>query len=218
MTKCTKWGWNMNFCSPKFVLCSVEVFGEDCWENQFLSGAPLGGILGQKTEHPWTIAFSKIYHMLGLSGTLLCICAFDTWEYNFWYPWTILFFKNILHVGSFWHFVICCICVFVFVYLHVWHMGVSFLIPLNNPLFKNIPHVGSFWHFVICSICLFVYLYLCICTFDTWEYHFWYPWTILFSKIYHILGLSGTSSYAVFVYFCISVFVFVYLRVRQIGI
>ena len=33
----------------------------------------------------------KIYHMLGLSGTLLCICAFDTWEYNLWYLWSILF-------------------------------------------------------------------------------------------------------------------------------
>ena len=54
-------------------------------------------------------------------------------------------------------------------------------------------------------------LYLCICTFDTWEYHFWYPWTILFSKIYHILGLSGTSSYAVFVYLCICIYVFAHL-------
>ena len=46
----------------------------------------------------------------------------------------------------------------------------------------------------------------------TWEYHFWYTWTILFSKIYHMLGLSGTLSYAVFVYLCIFVFVFVYLH------
>ena len=56
-----------------------------------------------------------------------------------------------------------CICVFVFLYLCVWHMWISFLIPLNNPLFKNIPHVGSFWHFVICCICVFVCL--CICVF-----------------------------------------------------
>ena len=83
------------------------------------------------------------------------------------------------------------------------------MIPLNNPLFKNIPHMGSFWYFIICCICVFVYLYLCICAFDPWEYHFWYPWTILFSKIYHMLGLSGTSSYAVFVYLCICIFVFV---------
>merc|ERR1712173_524897 len=34
---------------------------------------------------------------------------------------------------------------------------------------------------------------------------------ILFSKIYHILGLSGTSSYAVFVYLCICICVFAHL-------
>ena len=100
-------------------------------------------------------------------------------------------------------FVFLCICIFVFLYLHVWHMEMSFLISLNNPLFKNMPYVGSFWQFVICCICVFVYLYFCICVFDTWKYNFWYPWTICFSKIYHMLGLSGTSSYAVFVYLCI---------------
>ena len=33
-----------------------------------------------------------------------CICSFDAWEYNFWYPWTLNnpLFKYI-HVGSFWH-------------------------------------------------------------------------------------------------------------------
>ena len=40
--------------------------------------------------------------------------------------------------------------------------------------------------------------------------HFWYPWTILFSKKCHMLGLSGTLSFAVFVYLRISVFVYVY--------
>ena len=33
---------------------------------------------------------------------------------KFWYPWTILNFKNTPHVGSFRHFIICCICVFEF--------------------------------------------------------------------------------------------------------
>ena len=92
------------------------------------------------------------------------------------------------------------ICVFVYLYLRFWHMGISFLTSLNNPLFRNIPHGGFFWHFVICCICVFVclcvcvfvYLYFCICAFDTWEYHFWHPWTILFSEIYHMVGLSGT--------------------------
>ena len=41
------------------------------------------------------------------------------------------------------------------------------------------------------------------------EYNSWHPWTILFSKICHMLGLSGTSSYAVFVYWCACIFVFV---------
>jgi len=144
-----------------------------------------------------------------------------------------------------------------------WHIGISFLMSLNNPLFKNIPHIGSFWHFVICFICVFcicifvfvcsahgnmifdileqssiqkyttcwvflalrhmlylciLYLYFCICAFDTWEYNFWNPWTILFSKIYHMLGLSGTSSYAVFVYLCILYLYFLYLRVWHMGI
>ena len=75
-------------------------------------------------------------------------------------------------------------------------------ISMNNPLFKNIPHVGSFWHLLI------VNLYFYIRLFDSWECHFWYPWTILSSKIYNMLGLSGTLSYAVFVYlyFCICMF------------
>ena len=65
------------------------------------------------------------------------------------------------------------------------------------------PHVGCFWHLIICCIFVCVYLFFCICMFDTWEYDFCYRWTILSSKIYHMLGLSGTSSYAVFVYLCI---------------
>ena len=70
------------------------------------------------------------------------------------------------------HMLYLCICVFVFLYLCVRHMGISFLISLNNPLFKNMPYVGSFWHFIICCICVFVYLCicvfvnLCICDFD----------------------------------------------------
>ena len=94
------------------------------------------------------------------------------------------------------HMLYLCICVFVFLYLCVWHMWIYFFISLNNPLFKNM-RCGIFLAF--CDM-----LYLCICAFDTWDYHFWYPWTILFSKIYHMLGLSGTLWYAIF-------FVFVYL-------
>ena len=147
------------------------------------------------------IASSKISHIVGLSGNLsyavfvylcilylyFCICAFDTWEHHFWYPLTILFSKIYHMLGlsgtlSYSVFVYLRMCVFVILYLCIRHMWVSFLIPLNNPLFINIPHVRSFWHFVICCICIFVYLYLCICVFvfDTREYKFSYPRSILF--------------------------------------
>ena len=77
--------------------------------------------------------------------------------------------------------------------------GNKFLISLNNLLFKNIPRVGSFWHFVR-YLCICNYVFVCLAhrniIFD------------IFSKIYHMLGPSGTSSYDVFVYlyFCICAF------------
>ena len=70
-----------------------------------------------------------------------------------------------------------------------------------------------FLHLIIFCICVFVYLYFCICAFGTRKYHFWDPFSILFSKIYHILGLSSTWSFSVFVYLCICVFVFLYFCV-----
>jgi len=69
-------------------------------------------------------------------------------------------------------------------------MGISYLIPLNNPLFKNMPFVGSFRHLVMRCICVFVYLYLCIFVWDTWEYQFRYPWTKSFQKMYGLYGLK----------------------------
>ena len=42
------------------------------------------------------------------------------------------------------HMLYLCILYLYFLYLRVWHMGILFLISLNNPLFKNIPHAGSF--------------------------------------------------------------------------
>ena len=86
---------------------------------------------------------------------------------------------------------------------------------LNNPIFRNIPHGGFFLalcHMLHLCVCVFVYLciFFCICAFDTWEYHFGHPWTILFSEIYHMVGFSGNLSYAVFVYLCVCVFVYLY--------
>ena len=72
-----------------------------------------------------------------------------------------------------------------------------------------------FWHlrhmpFICVFVNLFVLciLYFGVCMFDTWKYNFWYPWTILFSRIWHMLGVSGSSWYAAFVYlnFCICMF------------
>ena len=48
----------------------------------------------------------------------------------------------------------------------------------------------------------------CICAFDTWYYDFCYPCTTPSSKIYLMLRLSDTLSYAVFVYLCLCIFVF----------
>ena len=44
-------------------------------------------------------------------------------------------FRNIAYVWYSWHFVISCICVFVFVYLQ---LGISVLMSLDPGLFKNI--------------------------------------------------------------------------------
>ena len=56
-----------------------------------------------------------------------------------------------------------CICVFVFVYFDVRHLGTLFLRSSNNILFKNIAHDRSISKFYPNCICVFVYL--CICVF-----------------------------------------------------
>ena len=67
---------------------------------------------------------------LGGQCKSLCVCIpvsriesisiriFDrnTWDYNFLHPWTTSC-ENIAYVRYLWHFVICCICVFVNLYL-----------------------------------------------------------------------------------------------------
>ena len=125
--------------------------------------------------------------MLSLSGTLFCICAFDTWKWNFLYLWTILISK-IYHMLVLSGTSSCCISVFDTWEYHFWYPW--FFQKYNKMLGLS----GTLWYAV------FVCLYFGICAFDTWEYHFWYPWTNLFSKIYHMLCLSGTLLYAVFVY------------------
>merc|ERR1712223_158263 len=72
-------------------------------------------------------------------------------------------FKNIPHVWSFWHFVICCNCVFVylciciFVFVHSTH---------GNMIF-DILEQFSFQKYTTCWVFLALchMLYLCICVF-----------------------------------------------------
>ena len=113
------------------------------------------------------------------------------------------------------------ICVFVYLYLRFWHMGISFFTSSNNPLFKNIPHGGFFRNFVICCICVFVYLCICIFVFALLTHG---------NTIFDILAQSSVHKYiscwvflalshmlylcmCVFVSFCICVFVCVWDRV-----
>ena len=110
-----------------------------------------------------------------------------------------------------------CICICVFARLT--HRSIIFD-TLEQSSFQKYTTYWVFLalpHMLYLCICVFVNLYFCICAFGTWEYNFWYPWTILFSKIYHMLGLSGTSSYAVFVYLCICICVFVYETLGNIS-
>merc|ERR1719370_2875063 len=83
-----------------------------------------------------------------------------------------------------------CICIFVFALLT--HGNIIFDI-LEQSSFQKYT---TCWVFLaLClmlylCICVFLYLYFCICAFDTWEYNFDILGAILFSKIYHMLGLS----------------------------
>ena len=65
----------------------------------------------------------------------------------------------------FWPKLYLCICVFVFVYFDVRHLGTLFLRSSNNILFKNIAHDRSISKFYPNCICVFVYLCICICVF-----------------------------------------------------
>ena len=94
-------------------------------------------------------------------------------------------FKDIPHVGSFWHLLIINL---YFLYSPIWLMGMSFWYPwtiLSSKIYNMLGLSGTL------SYNVFVYLYFCICLFDSWKYHFWYPWTILFSKVDQgALGMS----------------------------
>ena len=76
-----------------------------------------------------------------------------------------LLFKFIAHVRSICKFDLTVFCVFVFLYLHVRHLGTLFLKSSYHYLLKNISHVRSIFKFDSNCICRFVYMCICICVF-----------------------------------------------------
>merc|ERR1712077_70511 len=89
-------------------------------------------------------------------------------------------FKSIAYVGYFGHFVIRCICVFVylricicvFVYLTVQNIIFDVLEKPAVQKYSICWVFRSFCHMLYLCICGFAYLYLCICVSDSPEYHF----------------------------------------------
>merc|ERR1711911_228726 len=107
------------------------------------------------------------------------------------------------------------------------HLGISFLISLNQQLFRNIPYVWYSWHF---NKAVFVYLYLCICicicvfvylTVGNLGISFL---TFLNQQLFRNIAYVWYSWHfnkAVFVYLylciCICICVFAYLTVGHLG-
>ena len=136
----------------------------------------------QKYTTYWV--FLVLHHML-----YLCIlCMYFLYlrilhiEISFLISLNNPLFTNIPHVGSFWHFIICCICVFMYlcicisIFACLTHGNIIFDI-IEQSSFQKYATWWVFTALLICCICVFVYLYLCICAWDTWKYQFWYPWT-----------------------------------------
>ena len=111
-----------------------------------------------------------------------------------------------------------CICVFVFFVFFV------FACLTHGNFIFDILEQSSFQKYTTCWVflalchklywCICIFLYLC----------FWHTGISLFislndhlSKIYHMMGLFGSSPYAVFVFLCILYLCFLYLRVWQMG-
>ena len=105
-----KWkSWNGKYSA----LFHWDVYGA----NRILSiRSPQSGLKGSsvdlvRSQYYNQHMYIRLAHWLYTDAQYFCICAIDTWEYHFWYPWTILFFKNMPFVGSFQHSVIYCMCV-----------------------------------------------------------------------------------------------------------
>ena len=155
--------------------------------------------------------------MLGPSGTLLCICAFDTWEYNFWYPWTILFLRIYCMLGlsgtssyAVFVYLYLCICTFDTWEYHFWYPWTI--------LFSKIYHIlglsgtSSYAVFVYLCICIYVFAHLThgSIIFDTLEQSSFQKYTTcwVFLALCHMPYLC----ICVFVYLCNWIFVFAHLK------
>ena len=140
-----------------------------------------------------------------------CICAFDT--YNFLISLNNPLFKNIPLVRSFWHFVICCICVFrIFVFFVIARLT-------HGNIIFDILGQTSFQKYTTCWVCLALrhMLYLCICLFVFARFThvniiFDNPEQSSFKKFTTCWGFLALRH---MLYLCNCVFVFVYLWIRQ---
>ena len=112
-------------------------------------------------------------------------------------------FENILHVGFFWYFVICCICVFVclciciFVFVCLIHGNIIFDILEHSSFQKYTTRWGFL---VLCHMLYLCILYLCV-----WLMEISFLISLnkpLFKTIQHV------GSFWYFVICCICVFVY----------
>ena len=128
----------------------------------------------------WVFLALALCHML-----YLCICVFVFLYVRLTHGNIILIslsnplLKNISHVGYFWHFVICCIFVFVnfvfvfFVFARLTHGNIIFDILEQSPFqkYSTCSVFLAFRHMLYLCICVFCICSFCICAFDTWENH-----------------------------------------------
>ena len=167
--------------------------------------------------------------MLGLSGTLsyavfvylcMCILYLRVWHMgiSFFISLNNPLFKNIPHVRSFWHFVICCICVFVYfvfvflVFARLTHGNIIFDTLEQSPFQKYTTCLVflALCHMPYLCICVIGFLYLCI-------WHVWISfWISLNNPLFKNMSFVGSFRHLVMC--CICVFVFVYFCMRHLGI
>ena len=88
-----------------------------------------------KSANFWGIHIRQLKLYIGV-----CPCALRAQGYGMWIVYN-------------------CICVSLFLYFWIKHLGTQFLTSWKHQLFRNKAYVWSFWHFVTNCICVFV---LCV--------------------------------------------------------